>query len=64
VHEYSSGLTSTPKAELFCSCKRRNFIGQNKVKMCKLQSQNFEFLDQKIGCPIYDINMHCCITGN
>jgi len=30
--EYTSGLTSTPKAELFCSCKRRKFIGQNKAK--------------------------------
>jgi len=36
VHEYASGLTSTPKAELFCSCKRRKFIGQNKVIICKL----------------------------
>jgi len=26
VHEYTSGLTSTPKAELFCSCKRRKFV--------------------------------------
>jgi len=41
VHEYAFGLTSTPKAELFCSSKRRKFIGQNKVKICKLQSQNF-----------------------
>jgi len=29
VHVYASGLTSTLKAELFCSCKRRKFIGQN-----------------------------------
>jgi len=36
VHEYTSGLTSTPKAELFCSCKCRKFIGQNKVKICEL----------------------------
>jgi len=36
VHEYASGLTLTPKVELFCSCKRRKFIGQNKVKICKL----------------------------
>jgi len=36
VHQYVSGLTSTPKAELFCSCKRRKFIGRNKVKICKL----------------------------
>jgi len=36
VHEYTSGLTSTSKAELFCSCKRRKFIAQNKVKTCKL----------------------------
>jgi len=26
-------------------------IGQNKVKIRKLQSQNFMFLGQKIGCP-------------
>jgi len=32
VHKYASGLTSTSKAELFCSCKCRKFIGQNKVK--------------------------------
>jgi len=50
VHEYASGLTSTPKAELFCSCKRRKFRGQNKVKIDKLLSQNFKFLGQKIGC--------------
>jgi len=36
VHEFVSGLTSTPKAEIFCSSKRRKFIGQNKVKICKL----------------------------
>jgi len=36
VHEYNFGLTSTPKAELFCSCKHRKFIGQHKVKICKL----------------------------
>jgi len=35
VHEYASGLTSTPKAELFCNCKRRKFIGQNKVKILR-----------------------------
>jgi len=40
VHEYVSGLTSTPKDERFCSCKRRKFIGQNKVKICKLYSQH------------------------
>jgi len=44
VHEYASGLTSTPAAELFCCCKRRKFIGQNKVKI-------FKFLGQKIGYP-------------
>jgi len=33
VHGHTSGLTSTPKAELFCSCKRRKFIGQNTVKI-------------------------------
>jgi len=33
VHEYTSGLSSTPKAEIFC--KRRKFIGQNEVKICK-----------------------------
>jgi len=52
VYEYTSGLTSTPKAELFCSCKRRKSIDQNRVKICKLQSQNFKFLGQTIGCPI------------
>jgi len=36
VHQYVSGLTSIPKAELFCSCKRRKFIGQNKIRICKL----------------------------
>jgi len=36
VNECTSGLTSTPKAESFCSCKRRKFIGQNKVKIYKL----------------------------
>jgi len=28
VHEYASGLTPTSKAELFCRCKHRTFIGQ------------------------------------
>jgi len=51
VHKYVSGLTSTPKAELFFSCKHRKFIDQNKVKISKVQSQNFKFLGQKIGCP-------------
>ena len=35
VHGRTSGLTSTPKAKLFCSCKRRKFLGQNKVKIRK-----------------------------
>jgi len=35
VHEYASGLISTPKAGLFSSCKRRKFIGQIKVKNFK-----------------------------
>jgi len=26
VHEYASTLTSTPMAELFCSCNYRKFI--------------------------------------
>ena len=56
MHENASGLTSTPKAELFCSCKGRKFIGQNKVNICKLLSQNFTFLGQNIGCPTYNLN--------
>jgi len=36
VHEYVFQLTSTPKVELLGSCKLRKFIGQNKVKICKL----------------------------
>ena len=57
MREYASGLISTPKAEIFCSCKFKKFIGQNKVKICKLQSQNFEFLGQKIGCSSYKCNI-------
>jgi len=34
-HEHASGSTATPKAELFCSCKRRIFIGQNEDEICK-----------------------------
>jgi len=52
VHKYAT----TPKAELFCSCKRRKFVGQNKVKICKLQSQSFKLLGQKIGCPSDHLN--------
>ena len=37
VHKYASRLTSTLQAELFCSCKRRKFIGQNKVKILSFQ---------------------------
>ena len=48
MHEYAFGLTSTPKAEIFYSSKRRKFIVQNKVKISKLQSQNFTFLAQKL----------------
>jgi len=35
VHEYAYELTTpkTPKAELFFSCKRRKFIGQNRDKI-------------------------------
>ena len=40
MHDYASGLTSTPKAALFCSCKRRKCIGQN-----------FKFFGPEIGCP-------------
>jgi len=29
-------------------------IGQNKVKICKLWSQKFKFLDQRVGCPSYE----------
>jgi len=36
VHEYASGLTSIANAELLWNCKRRKFIGQNKVKNFKL----------------------------
>jgi len=35
MNEYASGLTLTPEVELFCNWKRRKFIGQNKVKICK-----------------------------
>jgi len=31
---YASGLTSTSMAELFCNCKCRKIVGQNKVKIC------------------------------
>jgi len=55
VHGYVSGLTSTPKTELFCSCKRRKFIGQNKVKIFKLLSQNFKFLGQKLVAVVMSI---------
>jgi len=34
--KYASGLTATPKAELFCRCKRRKSIWQNKVKSFEL----------------------------
>jgi len=56
VHEYLSELTSTPHAELFCTCKRRKFIDQHQVKMCTLSSQNYMFLVEKIGCPSYDLS--------
>jgi len=54
VHEYASGLISTPKAELFCSCKRRKSIGQNEVKIFTFECQNVKILGQKIGCPSYN----------
>jgi len=36
--------------------KHRRLIGQNKVKVCKLWSQNFKYLGQKIVCPRDDIH--------
>jgi len=30
-------------------------MGQNKLKSCKLQSTNFKFLGQKIGCPSINV---------
>jgi len=51
VFEYASGLTSTPKAELFCSCNCRKFIGQNKVKILSFQVK-------RIGCPSYHAATH------
>jgi len=41
VVEYASGLTATPMAELFCSCKRWKYVAQNKVKSFELWSHNF-----------------------
>jgi len=48
VHEYASELTATPKAELFCSCKRRKYIGQiksiflnYKVKILSFEVKNW-----------------------
>jgi len=35
-------------AGLFCSCKHIKFVSQNKVKICKLQSQNFKVFSQKL----------------
>ena len=67
VHECTSGLTATPKVELFCSCERRKFICQNKVKICKLWSQKFKFLVQKYGCPSHKsrtINAQNIISGD
>ena len=43
MHKCTSGLTSTPKAELFCCCKRWKFIGQNKVKICTTFVLSFSF---------------------
>jgi len=40
------------------SGKRRKLIGQNKVKICQVQSQNIKFLGQKIGCPTHN----CCFV--
>jgi len=37
VHEHASGLTATPKGVLFCSCKCRKFIRQNKVEILSFQ---------------------------
>jgi len=43
VHKCTSGLTSTPKVELFYCCKRWKFIGQNKVKICTTFVLSFSF---------------------
>jgi len=57
VHEYAYELTSPPTAELFCSCKRQKFIGQNKAKICKLRSQNFKLLGQKLVALVIMYNL-------
>ena len=48
MHEYTSGSTSTPKAELFCSCKRRKFIGQEKSKFVNYKVKILSFKFKKL----------------
>jgi len=48
VYEYAFGLTSTPKDEIFCSCKRRKFIGQNKVKIVNNKVKFLRFQVKKL----------------
>jgi len=33
------------------NCKRGKLIGQNKVKVCQPQSENYKFLGQNVDCP-------------
>jgi len=54
VQKYASGLPQRLRLNHFAVAKRRNFIGQNKVKICKLSSQNFKFSGKKFGCPTHN----------
>ena len=37
----------------FAQLQAHELIGQNKVKICKILSQNFEIFRSKLGCPSY-----------
>ena len=37
-------------------------IGQNKVKICKILSQNLKIFWSKIGCPIYNLTYHISLN--
>jgi len=50
MHEYAFEFAKTLKAQWYCSCKRRKFVSQDTVKICKLQSHNFKISGQTISC--------------
>ena len=45
----------------FAQLQAHELIGQNKVKICKILSQNLKIFRSKIGCPTYNKDYLLCL---